>query len=66
MNDSEHTNPPQVGQSALTDGLCKEFEAHLRSMINPTYEDVRGTESYERKRLLGEIDRLRTMFCYKA
>jgi len=35
------------------------LEQELRSAINPKYEDVRGTESYERKRLLGEIDRLR-------
>lgn len=45
--------------SPATVGLGAEFEAELRSMINRAYEDVRGTESYERKRLLGEIDRLR-------
>ncbi len=36
------------------------LEEELRMAVNPSYEDVRGTESYERKRLLAEIDRLRT------
>jgi len=39
--------------------LDPELELNLRAAINPIYEDVRGTESYERKRLLAEIDRLR-------
>lgn len=39
--------------------MDQELEAEIRSNINPVYEDVRGTESYERKRLLGEIDNLR-------
>lgn len=47
------------GQSDSTVGLGADFERELRAMINPQYEDCRGTESYERKRLLGEIDRLR-------
>lgn len=40
-------------------GLAVELEQELRSGIDPKYEDARGTQSYERKRLLGEIDRLR-------
>lgn len=39
--------------------LSAELEAELRRAINPTYADMKGTESYERKRLLGEIDALR-------
>lgn len=35
------------------------FEADIRRRVNPVYADVRGTESYERAALLGEIDRLR-------
>ena len=38
--------------------LSKELEAELRHR-DPVYADVKGSESYERKRLLGEIDRLR-------
>lgn len=38
-----------------------EFEADMRRIINPVYADVRGTESYERKRFLDEIDRLRKL-----
>lgn len=41
------------------EGLPPELEAELRLAINPAYEDTKGTESYERKRLLGEIDKLR-------
>ena len=52
-------NAIAVGQSHLTDLLGPELERELRAAINPQYEDVRGTESYERKRLLSEIDRLR-------
>lgn len=40
--------------------LDADLERQIRAAINPQYEDMRGTESYERKRLLGEIDRLRT------
>lgn len=50
---------PADGQSRLTGGLGAELERELRAAINPLYEDMRGTESYERKRLLGEIDALR-------
>lgn len=39
--------------------LDTELENELRAAINPAYEDIRGTESYERKRLFAEIDRLR-------
>ena len=39
--------------------LTPEFEADLRAAINPAYAGVRGTESFERTILLGEIDRLR-------
>lgn len=42
-----------------TAGLSADLERDLRAAINPLYEDVPGTESYERKRLLGEIDSLR-------
>ena len=31
----------------------------IKSRINPQYQDVRGTESYERKWLCDEIERLR-------
>lgn len=41
--------------------LTKELEQELRAAINPAYADVRGTESYERKILLGEIGRLREL-----
>jgi hypothetical protein len=33
--------------------------AEIKSRINPAYQDVRGTESHERKTLCDEIDRLR-------
>jgi hypothetical protein len=46
-------------ESIVSDGLSAELERELRLAINPLYEDIRGTESYERKRLLGEIDKLR-------
>lgn len=39
--------------------LTPELEADLRKRINPGYVDTEGTESYERKALLDEIDRLR-------
>lgn len=39
--------------------LTPEFEAYLRTKVNPLYVNQRGTESYERAALLGEIDRLR-------
>lgn len=39
--------------------LTPELEADLRAKINPVYVNVRGTESYERKAMLDEIDRLR-------
>ena len=41
-------------------GLDAELEKDIRSKINPQYADRLGTESYERKRLIGEIDRLRS------
>lgn len=51
--------PVQGGAGSREHGMTPEFEAELRSRINPAYADVKGTESHERKRLLGEIDRLR-------
>jgi hypothetical protein len=39
--------------------LTPEFEADIRQRVNPRYVNQRGTESYERAALLGEIDRLR-------
>lgn len=39
--------------------LTPEFEADIRRRVNPIYVNTIGTESYERARLLGEIDRLR-------
>ena len=39
--------------------LTPEFEAEVRRAINPDYADKRGTASYARAMLLGEIDRLR-------
>jgi hypothetical protein len=39
--------------------LTPEFEADIRSRVNPVYVNTIGIESYERARLLGEIDRLR-------
>lgn len=39
--------------------LDLELELDIRRRVNPAYADTIGTESYERKRLLMEIDRLR-------
>ncbi len=39
--------------------LTQELEADLRAKINPQYAHILGTESYERKAMLDEIDRLR-------
>ena len=39
--------------------LTEELEQDLRSKINPQYACIQGTESYERKAMLDEIDRLR-------
>ena len=39
--------------------LTPEYEQELRSLIKPAYANVIGTESYERRVLLEEIDRLR-------
>lgn len=39
--------------------LTPEFEADIRRRVNPAYVNTIGTESYERARLLSEIDRLR-------
>jgi hypothetical protein len=33
--------------------------AEIKSRINPAYQEVRGTESHERKMLCDEIERLR-------
>jgi hypothetical protein len=43
----------------LNGHISAEFEEEIRSRINPLYADVKGTESYERKRLICEIDLLR-------
>lgn len=53
------TENQAVPRSGLSVGLDADLERELRARINPIYEDVRGTESFERKRMLGEIDRLR-------
>lgn len=58
-------NEAAGGASASNAGLGADLERELRAAINPLYADVRGTESYERKRLLGEIDRLREL-CREA
>lgn len=39
--------------------ITPETLATLRRRINPQYQDTIGTESYERKMLIDEIDRLR-------
>lgn len=39
--------------------FTEEFEAEARSSINPIYVDVIGSESWSRKIMLDEIDRLR-------
>ena len=65
MNAPQEQSSTDTGQSRLTVGLGADFEQELRAAINPIYEDVRGTESYERKRLMGEIDRLRGL-CREA
>lgn len=65
MNDQQNQNEAACGGSALTAELGADLERELRAAINPLYADVRGTESYERKRLLGEIDRLREL-CREA
>lgn len=59
MNDHQDQTKAADGRPSLIDGLGADLERDLRAAINPQYEDVRGTESFERKRLLGEIDRLR-------
>lgn len=46
--------------------LTPEIEAELRAAINPAYRDQRGTESWERAILLGEIDRLRAAIAEQA
>ena len=49
----------------LSVGLDAELERDIRSKINPQYEFTPGTESYERKQLICEIDRLRAAFKIK-
>ena len=49
----------------LSVGLNAELERDIRSKINPQYEFTPGTESYERKQLISEIDRLRAVFKIK-
>lgn len=39
--------------------FTQKLEAEIRAKINPAYADIRGDESWERKVLLDEIDRLR-------
>ena len=39
--------------------LTPELEAEIRSKINEAYCHTKGTESYERKALIDEIDSLR-------
>lgn len=39
--------------------MRQDQEADIRRRVNPVYADQIGTESYERKLLLDEIDRLR-------
>lgn len=53
-------NESAGGTPLSDDVLGAELERDIRARVNPMYADVRGTESYERKRLLGEIDRLRS------
>lgn len=65
MSTPEQTTEAADSQSRLTAELGADLERELRAAINPLYADVRGTESYERKRLLGEIDRLRDL-CREA
>jgi hypothetical protein len=38
--------------------LTPELEQEIRNKINPQYANIKGTESWERKLLLDEIDRL--------
>lgn len=38
--------------------MTQELLADLRSRINPAYQDVRGTESYERKQCADAIEAL--------
>ncbi len=38
--------------------MTQELLADLRSRINPAYENVRGTESYERKQCADAIEAL--------
>lgn len=63
-NNAARTRQAGQGNAAIA-VLDAELERGLRAAVNPLYEDVRGTESYERKRLLGEIDRLRAL-CREA
>jgi len=43
----------------MHDELTPEIEAEIRAKVNPAYAHRRGTESWERRVLLAEIDRLR-------
>lgn len=45
--------------SKIKSRLTPEVEADLRTKINPQYADWQGTESWERKTLFEEIDRVR-------
>ena len=50
---------PQRKAAAMSDRFTPEYEAMVRATVNPLYVNQRGTESYERATLLGEIDDLR-------
>jgi|688.fasta_scaffold395734_3 hypothetical protein len=43
----------------MKSNFTEELERDIRSRVNPQYAHINGTESYERKAMLDEIDRLR-------
>jgi hypothetical protein len=43
----------------MKSNFTEELERDIRSRVNPQYAHISGTESYERKAMLDEIDRLR-------
>jgi hypothetical protein len=43
----------------MKSNFTQELERDIRSRVNPQYAHINGTESYERKAMLDEIDRLR-------
>ena len=43
----------------MAQNFTPEFERAMRDRINPAYAEIQGTESWQRRIFLEEIDRLR-------